>query len=285
MKIQTKEFTIQNQPIKVHAVSTGVVSVKTKFRESGLKGKLGILSSFFSNKFTEWMPIWIWVIEHREGIYVIDTGENSQVNDKGYFKPSGVFANWLNTTQFKFKVNREEEIDAQLKSIGISCEKVNKVVLTHLHLDHIDGLKHFASSEILVNKLEWEKPYGDLPKLYPPWMKPILVTLDDDYPVFGKSHFLTDNKDLALVHTPGHTYGHSSVLLKTDQCHVFFAGDVVYYENQLLEDKFAGANASYSDAKETYRKIKEFAKMNKMIFLPSHDNESAERLQNLTFLF
>src|SRR5450432_1130746 len=130
MNIETKELTIQNQVIKIHAISTGLVSVKTKFRETNQKGLFAKISFLFDKKFTEWMPIWTWVIEHPEGIFLIDTGENCQVTDKNYFKTSGAFANWLNTTQFKFKVSRKDEIDYQLKSIGISPEMVTKVILT-----------------------------------------------------------------------------------------------------------------------------------------------------------
>jgi N-acyl homoserine lactone hydrolase len=280
MKIETKELTVRDQLVKIHAISTGLVSVKTRFRETNQKGILAKISFLLDKKFTEWMPIWTWVIEHPEGIFLIDTGENSHVTDRSYFKTSGAFANWLNTTQFKFKVSREEEIDSQLKVIGISPEMITKLILTHLHLDHIDGLKYFPQTEILVHKTEWEKPYGDLPKLYPSWFKPTLVSMTDDYAVFGKSHFLTKSKDLVLIHTPGHTNGHSSVILKTDQCYLLFAGDVVYYEKQLHDNRFAGADVSNRKARETYQKIKEFAKINKLIVLPSHDNESTTRLKN-----
>jgi hypothetical protein len=40
MNIQTQEFTVQHQLLKVHAISTGLVSVKTKFRETGRRGLL-----------------------------------------------------------------------------------------------------------------------------------------------------------------------------------------------------------------------------------------------------
>jgi hypothetical protein len=46
-------------------------------------------------------------LQHPEGVFVIDTGENANVNDPGYFKSSGMFANWFDTTQFKFKVDAE----------------------------------------------------------------------------------------------------------------------------------------------------------------------------------
>ena len=132
---QTVQLTTKGQPIMVHLVSTGGVSVKTKFREARKTGLLAMLDFILDKNFTEWMPIWVMVIEHPEGVFVIDTGENADVNNPGYFKSSGIFANWFDTTQFKFEVKHEEEIGPQLNSLGIPIEKVSKVVLTHLHLD------------------------------------------------------------------------------------------------------------------------------------------------------
>src|SRR5258707_12617796 len=151
------ELTSQGgQSIRVHLVSTGGVTVKTRFRQAKKTGLLAMLSFILDRHFTEWLPIWVMVIEHPEGIFVIDTGENANVNDPGYFRSSGVFANWFDTTQFKFKVERDEEIDRQLMSLNIPTDRVNKVILTHLHLDHIDGLRHFPGTPILVNRAEWE---------------------------------------------------------------------------------------------------------------------------------
>ena len=279
MRIITKTFMAQGELVKIHAISTGMVAVKERFRETDWRGLPAILSSFLDPRFTEWMPIWTWVIEHPEGIFLIDTGENSQVNNPAYFKSSGHFENWMNRTQFKFKVDREEEVDAQLMQIGIQPEDISTVVLTHLHLDHIDGLKYFPTNKILVNQLEWQKPYGDLPKLYPPWFKPTLIEMNEEFPVFGKSAFLTQRRDIVLLSTPGHTYGHSSVLLMTDQCHLLFAGDVVYYERQLTENRYSAANVSPRDAQETYRKIKAYSQLYKLIVLPSHDHEAGLRLE------
>src|SRR5262245_9914797 len=135
--------TITGEPVKIHLVSTGAVRVKTKFREAKRTCLLAMINFVLDKNFTEWMPIWVMIIEHPEGIFVIDTGENANVNDPGYFKSSGIFADWFDTTQFKFKVDREEEIDRQLLVLGIPPEKVKAVVLTHLHLDHADGIRHF----------------------------------------------------------------------------------------------------------------------------------------------
>jgi len=282
---QTVQLTTRGQSVKLHLVSTGGVSVKTKFREATTTGLLAMMDFILDRNFTEWMPIWVFVIEHPEGTFVIDTGENADVNNPGYFKSSGIFANWFDTTQFKFEVEREEEIGPQLLSLGIPIERVNNVVLTHLHLDHIDGLKYFPSTPIIVNKREWDRPYGDLPKLYPSWFNPKLVDLNERLEVFEHAHYLTHSKDLVLIETPGHTYHHCSVLLVTDQCYIFFGADICYTEQQLIEEKYSGTNASHRMAKDTYSKVKQFAKSHKLVFLPSHDANASIRLKELKPLF
>jgi N-acyl homoserine lactone hydrolase len=281
---QSIELTINNVPVKIHAISTGTVSVKSGFRDNRRTGLTALFSFMFGKTFTEWMPIWVWVIEHPEGVFIIDTGENSHVEQPDYFKSSGMFLNWFNTTMFRFKVGREEEIDKQLLKLNIDPLKVKTVVLTHLHLDHIDGLKYFPNAEIIVNKLEWEKPYGDLPKLYPAWLKPTLIELNDKYESFNSGSFLNNGKDMIALHTPGHTNGHMSVLLRTDTCDLLFAGDVCYNQHQLVSNSFAGANANHKEAVKTYGKIKSLAKTTKLLFLPSHDAEAGNRLKGMEFL-
>lgn len=278
---QTIELTTLGQPVKIHLVSTGAVKVKTKFRGATKTGLLAMLDFILDKNFTEWMPIWVMIIEHPEGIFVIDTGENANVNDPGYFKASGFIANWFDTTQFKFKVEKTEEIGPQLQALNIPVEKVKAVILTHLHLDHADGLKYFSNTEIIVNKKEWEKPFGDLPKLYPQWFKPSLVELNEHYNGFEHVHYLTASKDLLLVETSGHTYHHCSVLFKAQECCIFFAADICYTERQLIEKKYSGTNASHKLTKETYESVKRFVQNHKTIFIPSHDNEAITRLREL----
>ncbi|HEX5154084.1 MAG TPA: N-acyl homoserine lactonase family protein [Parafilimonas sp.] len=281
---QTISVLVKGIPVKVHLVSTGIVSVKTKFRDARFTGMAAMIDFMLDKKFTEWMPIWVMIVEHPEGIFIIDTGENANVNDKDYFKSSGMFANWFDTTQFKFLVNPEEEIGPQLQRLNIDIQNIKAVILTHLHLDHIDGLKYFPSTEIIVNKYEWEKPFGDLPKLYPSWFRPTLIELNENLEIFDHVKFLTASKDMALIQTPGHTFGHCSVLFKTDEYDIFFAADVCYSQQQLLENKYSGTNCSHKLAKDTYGKITAFTKQHKTIFIPSHDGDAGKRLKEKKFI-
>jgi len=270
-----------NQPIKIHLISTGAVAVKTKFRENKYSGFRALLSFLLDKNFTEWLPIYVMIIEHTEGVFIIDAGEIAEVNDKNYFKSSGAVADWFDKSQFKFSVYRKDELNNQLQKLKISKEKITAIILTHLHFDHTDGIKYFPNTKIMVNKAEWQKPFGDLPKLYPSWFKPQLVELNEQYDVFDKAKFLTEAKDIILVETPGHTYHHCSVIIKTDECDIFFAADICYSQQQLLQNKFPGNNASNKLAQATYQKVKIYTQKNPAVFIPSHDAEALERLQKL----
>jgi len=273
------------RPVKIHLISTGAVSVKTKFRDATKTGVWAMIDFILDKEFTEWMPIWVMIVEHPAGVFVIDTGENADVNNPGYFKSSGLFANWFDTTQFKFDVKREEEVGPQLEKLGIKIDDITSVILTHLHLDHIDGLKYFPNTRILVNKYEWDKPFGDLPKLYPSWFKPTLVELNERFEVFDKGFYLTREKDIILVETPGHTYGHCSVVVDCDEACIFFAADICYSQDQLVNERYSGTNAKHVLAQNTYGKVKAFSKARKVIFIPSHDQQAGDRLKKLTPIF
>jgi glyoxylase-like metal-dependent hydrolase (beta-lactamase superfamily II) len=224
------------------------------------------------------------IIEHPEGVFVIDTGENSNINDPDYFNFASAMVRWFNTSQYKFKVQREEEIDEQLRTLGIPIEKISSVILTHLHLDHVDGLRHFPNTRIIVSKEEWERPFGDLPPLYPSWFKPDLVELKEKYDVFEKTYYVTVAKDLILVETSGHTWHHCSVILKTADGDIFFGADVCYEQQQILDRKFSGANASHKLAKDTYEKIRSFCNSHQTVYIPSHELAAGERLKQLDFV-
>ena len=63
-----------------------------------------------------------------------------------------------------------------------------------------------------------------------------------------------------------------------------FAGDICYNQGQLLASHFAGADVSSGKSKDTYQKVKSLAEKGRLVFLPSHDSRSAERLMRLDFL-
>jgi glyoxylase-like metal-dependent hydrolase (beta-lactamase superfamily II) len=279
-EIQTAIYYCNGKEVRVHAVQTGLISVKENFLKRKGPGFLSKLNILLGSNYADFMPIWVWVIEHPEGVIVIDTGEIEESVHKGFYKKESLGTKFnLMAMSSRRNIGKKDELDVQLAGLGIPPDRVSKVVMTHLHGDHTDGLKFFPGNEIIINEAEHAKPYGNLPTTYPKWFSPTLVNfLSDRVDFFDAAYSLTKAEDVLLVPTPGHTHHHSSVLLKTDHEHILFAGDVSYTSRQLLAYEFANANIDYAASRKTYDTVSGYAKKYPLVYLPSHDGASAKRL-------
>jgi glyoxylase-like metal-dependent hydrolase (beta-lactamase superfamily II) len=269
--------------MKIHRIQTGLVRIK----ENQISKTKGIapqmLKVLLSKKWAEWVPIYAWVIEHPEGIIVVDTGETSKTSLDGYLPklhPYYAFA-------VQFKVKPEDEIGPQLLRLGINPAKdVKKVIMTHMHTDHAGGLYHFPNSEIIIEQNEFRDGSGVtgmlagyLPHRWPKWLKPNLITLSDvPYFNFNKSMPVTADGKVMIVATPGHVANHISVIAEVEGLYYFLAGDTSYTEENLLKliPDGIGTNQSIN----TLKNILSFSKNNPTIYLPSHDPEIPERMKN-----
>ena len=72
--------------MKVHAVQTGLISVKENFLNQKGEGFMSKLNIVLGNTYADFMPIWVWVIEHPEGIIVIDTGDIKESRHRDFYK-------------------------------------------------------------------------------------------------------------------------------------------------------------------------------------------------------
>ena len=179
----TKKF---NNDIKVHALQTGTVNVKKEHFEYSGRGLLRFPKIVMSNDWHGEMPIWTWVIESPFGNYLIDTGESTDFYDSNHFKTRS--EDFIYRKMLQFNVKREEEIDQQLKNIGLSIDAIDAVLLTHLHLDHVDGIKYFKKSKFLVSKVDWDKPSGVPLGKFPKWFHPELILCEKTNDEFRRSY-------------------------------------------------------------------------------------------------
>jgi N-acyl homoserine lactone hydrolase len=86
------------------------------------------------------MPILVWVIEHPEGIIVIDTGDIEASSHRSFYSHESMGTKFnLKAMSNKRNISKRDELDGQLARLGIRPDQVSKVVLTHLHGDHTDG--------------------------------------------------------------------------------------------------------------------------------------------------
>jgi hypothetical protein len=71
--------------MRIHAIQTGTVTVKARQREGNGPGPLRLINTLRDDRWTDPLPILAWVIEHPEGLIVVDTGETARAAQPGYF--------------------------------------------------------------------------------------------------------------------------------------------------------------------------------------------------------
>jgi len=257
--------------MKVHVITCGWL----KYRNAHLHSSLGPYMVLLDPTWTDWTPIFSWVIEHPEGTIVIDTGETNRASEPELLKGAGMNG-WLNKHLVRIKISETSDLKAQLKLLQVDPHDVRWVILTHLHLDHAGGIEFFPKSEILVSHMEYVRPYAFVEGVYPSWFKPKLIGhFDDIGGVFGNGHVLTKAGDVIIVPTPGHTLNHQSVILKSPTGDLFFAGDCSFSEAHMVSGFVPGINVDRRIARETLIRIRAYCDRTPTVFLPSHDLEAA----------
>lgn len=266
--------------VSIHHIQTGTVRIKTAQRSRKLGGLLRVLTD---STWTGWLPIYAWVIDHPEGIIIVDTGETARTSDPDYFPRWHPYYR----SSVQMNVRPEEEIGPQLRSMGIREQDVRTLVLTHFHTDHAGGLHHFPDTKILVSGGDYRlasgysgRLLGYLPHRWPEWFSPTPVAFEsDNLGVFDPTHKITKSGDVVIVPTPGHTPGHISVLVKSEDVIFFLAGDTSYSQELLVKRIPDGVSPRAGVTLNTMHRILALADSEPLVYLPSHDPESVDRLR------
>lgn len=274
----------------VHGIQTGWITIKTNHYRLQGPESLRFPSIVADTSWTEPKPMLSWVIEHPEGLIVIDTGERAGARDLGTYVACADPGNqFFITRNFKVNVEPEHELGPQLLKLGLEPNDVRWVIQTHLHFDHADGFDFFPKAEVLVSRIELEghrkQPVGAVSCLYPSHFSPTALDYKaQSYETFQNHFPLTKVEDVIVVPTPSHSYGHQAILLRDNDKTFFFAGDVVFDERQLLEREVAGIVHNIAQTRDSNERSRAFIASTPAIFLPSHDPKSLERFstQQLT---
>lgn len=91
-------------------------------------------------------PAGAFLLEHtKHGLILFDTGYSANMHKTGLI---GRVYNLFNPTS----VEEKDELKNQLEKIGVRPEDIKTIVLSHLHPDHIGGLRSFSEANFVVSK-------------------------------------------------------------------------------------------------------------------------------------
>jgi glyoxylase-like metal-dependent hydrolase (beta-lactamase superfamily II) len=259
-------------------LTTGHVSITNAMRRSQGTGLGRRLAMFTDHNLTSPLPIHAWAIEAGDELLLVDTGEVAEARDQRFAR---------------FAVSREDEIDNALRGAGYGPADLTRVVLTHLHGDHMDGLARLGEVELLVaaDELRAAGALGarltrrivrqPLPAPFSP--TPFVF---DGPPVgaFPRSRPLSADGTVLAVPAPGHTPGHIAVLVDRGEHHVLLCGDAAYDQQQIVDRHPDAVSPRPEIARATMETILRHARLHPTVVLPSHDPESAARLAEVQVL-
>src|SRR5512132_1634050 len=144
----------------VSVISTGTVRIRPEHPYGSRKPLYWWLLT--SRRWTPPRPINVYVIEHARRLILFDTGQDrASVTDDAYF-PGGV-TGFLYDRLARFQIGEDQSLTAQLASLGYAPGDVDTAVLSHLHEDHMGGLRELNGADLLVSVAEW----GELSKHAP----------------------------------------------------------------------------------------------------------------------
>ena len=277
-------------PIRsVSVVSTGSVEIHPQ-QPNGSRIPM-MIWLVGSQHWTPPLPINAYVIEHADGLVLFDTGQDrASVTDPGYF-PGGV-TGFLYGRLARFQIAPQDTLVAKLAALGHSASDVRLAILSHLHQDHIGGIRYLPNAEFIVADGEWramEQPRSamngylrrhiDLPGVR---YRRIGFTPTDDPSLapFTSAHDVLGDGSLVLLPVPGHTPGSLAPLVRRPSiAPLLLVGDLTYDAGLLEAGQIPGVGdkAGLRAASALVRRLKE--RFPDLVILPAHDPGAAERLR------
>ena len=153
----------------------------------------------------------------------------------------------------------------ELEKVGLKPNNISSVILTHSHWDHSQNVDLFPNAEIFVHKKEME--YAENPRNND-WATPKYFnkTIENH-----KINIITEETEIEpgirIIETPGHTRGHISVVVSTNEGNIVIAGDSLTDAFSLQRGAPGLIFWSKKEASESIEKIRNIAS----IVYPGHD--------------
>jgi len=175
------------------------------------------------------LPIPAYLIEHPKGTALFDTGMHPDCQRDPAARVGQRIAGL-----FSFHFRPSEEISARLEAIDRDPARIDMIVNSHFHFDHVGGNALIPNAVMVVQRREWEAG-----------MDPDMAAqrgfnradFDHGHKVIQieGEHDLFGDGSVVCLPTYGHTPGHQSLVVRLASGDVVLAADACYFCRSLRE--------------------------------------------------
>jgi N-acyl homoserine lactone hydrolase len=173
------------------------------------------------------IPIPSFLIEHAKGRVIFDTGLHRELQTS-----SARIGELAKLFQVHYRPG--QELGARLRAHQIDPERIDYVINSHLHFDHVGGNVELPNAKLIIQRREWEAA-GD-PEIAQRNgynradfdLGHQLELIDGEYDLFGDG-------SVVCLPTYGHTAGHQSLRVRVNGREVVLTADSCYMRKVLEE--------------------------------------------------
>ncbi len=147
-----------------------------------------------------------------------------QWKGKNVLIESGIGKGKLNEKQKRnYGVHEESDIEASLSSLGLTPHDIDVVLMTHMHFDHACGLTEYKDGELVsvfpnatihTSLVEWDEMRNPNVRSQNTYWKENWECIESQVETFEEEKEVLPG--ITMVHTGGHSDGHSIILLESD---------------------------------------------------------------------
>lgn len=214
--------------IKIHVLHTGQVRVSPALPFGGDCNIIKASGITTPKDKWLWLPVSAYLIEHPEGLILVDCGWHREMSPHGVFDKTAQIASLGSRLLYQINqgvIEQGAAVNEQLEKMGLAPADLDYVLLTHLDCDHANGLKQVSEAKkILVSRTEMEfakkKNIVNMIRYQQRWWKGVNVSLFDwnsSEGPFRRSYDLFGDGSVMMVNIPGHSDGLCAVKIKNQE--------------------------------------------------------------------
>jgi glyoxylase-like metal-dependent hydrolase (beta-lactamase superfamily II) len=173
------------------------------------------------------IPIPSFLIEHPKGRVIFDTGLHRELQTSS--ARIGELANF-----FQVHYQAGEELGAHLRLHQIDPERIDYMINSHLHFDHVGGNADLPNAKMIIQRREWDA--ADDPELVRRnGYNRADFDLGHQLRLIDGEHDLFGDGTVMCIPTYGHTAGHQSLRVRLDHGEFVLTADSCYMRKVLEE--------------------------------------------------